>query len=107
MLRIGLENARAFAGFPVQVFDVARPAPCAALRIIFEVGGEHAHLAARRFDDHFDHAARHAGRALGIGRPGQQVPVHLGDAVLGQQQVAELARQVVLVDLAGGSMTGW
>jgi hypothetical protein len=39
--------------------------------------------------------------AVRIGRPGQQVAVHLGDAELGQQQVAELARQVVFVDLAG------
>ena len=91
----------------MKVPDVADLRDALQRRVILEVGGQHAHLAAGGVDDGFDQAARHTGGAVRIGRPWQQMTMNLRDPEFRQQQVAELARQVVLVDFAVGSATEW
>ena len=68
-------------------------------RIIFKVRRHQPQLAARRVEHDLDRATRHARRDR-VERPRQQMPVGLGNAVLGQDQVAEQAGNIVAVDFA-------
>src|SRR5690348_14004049 len=66
---IRLEQARSFAGFPMQVLELAHLRHALGLRLVFQMRVQHAQLAVGRIDHDFERAADRMSTRLNSSHP--------------------------------------